>query len=491
MQSVLLRPLTRRQRQEPPCLLHEPPMGHSSDGTRRGPLLLGYRCAPSPSHTPTPGRHRRLPSRPPRRGGAARWGPPVPRNPVSGPPPVLRSAPRRATLPRCRAPGSPRPALAAAPSGCAARPYLRLGALRRLRAGAAPLSKVPPPRPGPLWARACGARLGPAAAWLLPGPRPRHRPARPGPALPPLPPRSTGTAARPGRAASAVPLPGAVPDAGTVACRVPPRRRRGSREAPGAARGAPEGCGFRRRGCPRGLPRASGTRTAPGSSGAERGGRGCPRADGTAAGRGPPLGRGGSGLGPGAAAGSLCAADGEAAEGNGAPLPPPLRRRPRRALLSGLCPVGSGPAAPTALRRGLAAVTGGGCASRGPRGRLKAARESPWPFVSVLFFSRGCKSFVLFPTEVGLKANDLFLFREKSTEPNAPSGAVAVGSKVFAACEGANEKLHPRFFVFFFSSYRGAHNAIGAALSAEKSVVRGWIYNCWQCKAGNICNSKL
>lgn len=185
MQSVLLRPLTRRQRQEPPCLLHEPPMGHSSDGTRRGPLLLGYRCAPSPSHTPTPGRHRRLPSRPPRRGGAARWGPPVPRNPVSGPPPVLRSAPRRATLPRCRAPGSPRPALAAAPSGCAARPYLRLGALRRLRAGAAPLSKVPPPRPGPLWARACGARLGPAAAWLLPGPRPRHRPARPGPPAPP------------------------------------------------------------------------------------------------------------------------------------------------------------------------------------------------------------------------------------------------------------------------------------------------------------------
>lgn len=402
--------------------------------------------------------------------------------------PLRCSAPRRATLPRCRAPGSPRPALAAAPSGCAARPYLRLGALRRLRAGAAPLSKVPPPRPGPLWARACGARLGPAAAWLLPGPRPRHRPARPGPALPPLPPRSTGTAARPGRAASAVPLPGAVPDAGTVACRVPPRRRRGSREAPGAARGAPEGCGFRRRGCPRGLPRASGTRTAPGSSGAERGGRGCPRADGTAAGRGPPLGRGGSGLGPGAAAGSLCAADGEAAEGNGAPLPPPLRRRPRRALLSGLCPVGSGPAAPTALRRGLAAVTGGGCASRGPRGRLKAARESPWPFVSVLFFSRGCKSFVLFPTEVGLKANDLFERNLRSqTRPQVPLRL----DRRFSLPARERTKNFTLVSLFFFSSYRGAHNAIGAALSAEKSVVRGWIYNCWQCKAGNICNSKL
>lgn len=444
------------------------------------------RSEPFPHPNPGPPPPPPLPTPPARRGGpvgassAAESGertPPgaplraEPRCPAAGhpAPPARLSQPRRRGAQPARTCGS-------VPSGGSGRArrlcprYLRHGQVPSGR-GRAERGSAPQP-PGSSPARAPGT-------------------ARPGPALPPLPPRSTGTAARPGRGASAVPLPGAVPDAGTVACRVPPRRRRGSREAPGAARGAPEGCGFRRRGCPRGLPRASGTRTAPGSSGAERGGRRCPRADGTAAGRGPPLGRGGSGLGPGAAAGSLCAADGEAAEGNGAPLPPPLRRRPRRALLSGLCPVGSGPAAPTALRRGLAAVTGGGCASRGPRGRLKAARESPWPFVSVLFFSRGCKSFVLFPTEVGLKANDLFLFREKSTEPNAPSGAVAVGSKVFAACEGANEKLHPRFFVFFFSSYRGAHNAIGAALSAEKSVVRGWIYNCWQCKAGNICNSKL
>lgn len=35
---------TRRQRQEPPRHLHEPPTDHNSGGSRRGPLLLRHRC---------------------------------------------------------------------------------------------------------------------------------------------------------------------------------------------------------------------------------------------------------------------------------------------------------------------------------------------------------------------------------------------------------------------------------------------------------------
>lgn len=206
MQSVLLRPLTRRQRQEPPCLLHEPPMGHSSDGTRRGPLLLGYRCAPSPSHTPTPGRHRRLPSRPPRRGGAARWGPPVPRNPVSGPPPVLRSAPSHAApLPGTRLP----------PPGSRSRAV-------GVRSPPVPAARCPPAAPGGRGASVQGTSAtarSPLGEGVRSAARPRRllAPPRPAPPAPPGP-------ARPG--------PPAPPAALNRHCR-PPGARRFRRAPPG------------------------------------------------------------------------------------------------------------------------------------------------------------------------------------------------------------------------------------------------------------------
>lgn len=254
MQSVLLRPLTRRQRQEPPCLLREPPMGHSSDGTRRGPLLLGYRCAPSPSHTPTPGRHRRLPSRPPRRGGAARWGPPVPRNPVSGPPPVLRSAPSHAApLPGTRLP----------PPGSRSRAV-------GVRSPPVPAARCPPAAPGGRGASVQGTsatarsplgegvRSAARPRRLLAPPRPAP-PAPPGPARPSRPSRRAQQALPPARGAALPPCPSrgpfptpaplpAVSHRGAVGAaeRLPERRGEPLKAAASAAGAAHEGCHGRR-----------------------------------------------------------------------------------------------------------------------------------------------------------------------------------------------------------------------------------------------------